>query len=70
MEHSVPKAKGGTDYLRNLFPACISCNLDKGTVRGSSYKRRYEPQTIGGLLVESLGLPPGFLGASRRKSAR
>lgn len=31
IEHSVPKAKGGTDHLRNLFAACISCNLEKGT---------------------------------------
>lgn len=29
-EHSVPKAKGGTDHLNNLYPACISCNRSKG----------------------------------------
>lgn len=31
VDHSVPRAKGGTDHLNNLKPACISCNLDKGT---------------------------------------
>lgn len=31
VEHSVPKAKGGTDHLNNLYAACIKCNLDKGT---------------------------------------
>lgn len=31
IEHSIPKAKGGTDHLRNLYAACISCNLEKGT---------------------------------------
>lgn len=31
VEHSLPKAKGGTDHLNNLYAACISCNLDKGT---------------------------------------
>lgn len=29
VDHSVPRSKGGTDYLRNLKPACIDCNLDK-----------------------------------------
>lgn len=31
VEHSNPKAGGGTDYLRNLYPACINCNREKGT---------------------------------------
>jgi 5-methylcytosine-specific restriction endonuclease McrA len=29
VEHSVPRAKGGTDHGNNLFAACIDCNLDK-----------------------------------------
>ncbi|MBL7960941.1 HNH endonuclease [bacterium] len=29
VEHSVPKSKGGTDHLNNLFPACIDCNRSK-----------------------------------------
>lgn len=29
VEHSVPRSKGGTDHLNNLFPACVSCNCDK-----------------------------------------
>jgi hypothetical protein len=28
--YSNPKAKGGTDRLGNLYPACISCNRSKG----------------------------------------
>lgn len=31
VEHSVPKAKGGTDHLNNLYAACIKCNLEKST---------------------------------------
>ncbi|MGH9766473.1 MAG: HNH endonuclease [Blastocatellia bacterium] len=31
VEHSRCKAKGGTDRLCNLFPACIPCNRRKGT---------------------------------------
>ncbi|MCU0435377.1 MAG: HNH endonuclease [Bacteroidia bacterium] len=29
VEHSVPKSKGGTDNLKNLFPAHITCNRSK-----------------------------------------
>lgn len=38
IEHSNPRANGGTDYLRNLYPACITCNRSKG--KNSSYSAR------------------------------
>jgi len=31
IEHSVPRSKGGTDHLNNLFAACVSCNCDKSS---------------------------------------
>jgi 5-methylcytosine-specific restriction endonuclease McrA len=31
VEHSKPKAKGGTNHMNNLYAACISCNIEKGT---------------------------------------
>jgi 5-methylcytosine-specific restriction endonuclease McrA len=31
VEHSVPRALGGTDHLNNLYAACIVCNRTKGT---------------------------------------
>lgn len=31
VDHSNPRAKGGTDRLNNLYPACIDCNTGKGT---------------------------------------
>ncbi len=31
IEHSVAKANGGSDHLNNLYPACITCNIDKST---------------------------------------
>lgn len=40
IEHSVPKFKGGTDHLNNLFPACIECNLEKGTLHTQTIRRR------------------------------
>ncbi|HVV82860.1 MAG TPA: HNH endonuclease [Kofleriaceae bacterium] len=29
VEHSVPRARGGTDRLNNLYAACIPCNRSK-----------------------------------------
>ena len=31
IEHSNPRANGGTDRLNNLYAACIGCNRSKGT---------------------------------------
>lgn len=67
IDHSKPKSRGGSDYLRNLVPACIECNRLKDDSRGTYFKRKYEPVTLGGQLANMLGLPDGFLGASRRK---
>lgn len=31
VEHSVPRAEGGTDHPNNLYAACVACNRKKGT---------------------------------------
>lgn len=67
IDHSVSKANGGTDHLNNLVPACIGCNQDKSHRNGTHYKKKFEPETLGGQLVDFFGLPKGFLGASRRR---
>ncbi|MBL7739074.1 MAG: HNH endonuclease [Chitinophagaceae bacterium] len=40
IEHSVAKARGGTNHGNNLYAACISCNLEKGTTGSRSIRRR------------------------------
>lgn len=40
VEHSIPRAKGGTNHLNNLFLACISCNCGKGTTHTRTVRRR------------------------------
>ena len=60
VEHSVPKSRGGTSYFRNLFPACIDCNLDKGTRTGKSYRASIERTSdkgldLGNLVVIGIG---------------
>jgi len=44
IEHSIPRAKGGTSHFNNLFPACIDCNIDKG-IRTSRTARKYNGHT-------------------------
>ncbi|HUT53756.1 MAG TPA: HNH endonuclease [bacterium] len=41
VEHSNPRAEGGTDNLNNLYPACINCNRSKGTRSSRSARAVY-----------------------------
>jgi 5-methylcytosine-specific restriction endonuclease McrA len=41
IEHSVPKAKGGTNHQNNLFPACIECNIEKSTMTSRTARGYY-----------------------------
>jgi hypothetical protein len=40
IEHSVPRACGGSDRLNNLYAACISCNRAKGARTTRSMRLR------------------------------
>ena len=40
VEHSNPRACGGSDRLCNLFAACISCNRSKGRCTTRTARRR------------------------------
>lgn len=42
VDHSVPRSRGGTDYLRNLVPACVDCNREKGTRTGKAYRASWK----------------------------
>ena len=39
VDHSRAIANGGTNHMNNLFAACISCNLSKGTVSTKTARR-------------------------------
>jgi 5-methylcytosine-specific restriction endonuclease McrA len=47
VEHSRPRAKGGTDHGNNLYAACIDCNLEKSALSTRTarawYGRRRAP---------------------------
>lgn len=40
VEHSNPKAKGGTDRLQNLLSACVSCNRSKQASSTQAVRRK------------------------------
>jgi len=70
VDHSVPKSKGGSDNLRNLWPTCWTCNLDKSASQGTRYDKNFKPRTFGGRLVESLGGRAGDLGTDPHRDYR
>ena len=70
IDHSKAKAKGGTNYFRNLQPSCIPCNRNKGDTSGTIYKRKFEPKTTGAKVVKFFGMKRGSLGSSRRQIKR
>jgi hypothetical protein len=39
VDHSLAQAKGGSHHLNNLFPACVACNLSKGSSRTQSVRK-------------------------------
>lgn len=41
VEHSIPKSKGGSDNLNNLYAAHISCNREKGAVHTKTARAKY-----------------------------
>jgi len=41
VEHSNPRAFGGTDRYSNLYAACISCNRNKGASSTASARRQH-----------------------------
>lgn len=40
IEHSVARARGGSDHGNNLYPACIGCNRTKGTLASRTARAR------------------------------
>jgi 5-methylcytosine-specific restriction endonuclease McrA len=38
IDHSNPKARGGTGLLRNLVPSCVGCNRSKGALTSAEFR--------------------------------
>lgn len=64
VEHSVPRAKGGTDHLNNLYASCISCNRSKGssTTRSARGKNGYRSAPLSKEKKANNALTGGALG--------
>ena len=41
IEHSKAKANGGSNHFYILFPACISCNIEKGVKHTRTARAKY-----------------------------
>jgi len=41
VEHSIPRSKGGSNHMNNLYPSCISCNKQKGNAANKSVRSKY-----------------------------
>jgi len=39
VDHSRPVSRDGTDYLRNLVPACVKCNRSKSDLTSREFER-------------------------------
>ena len=69
VEHSRPRARGGTDHPNNLYAACVSCNRSKGTRSSAAFRRelglsgppRLEPRTDWSDVLALVGLVGGGL---------
>jgi HNH endonuclease len=44
VDHSRSRANGGTSHRNKLYASCVSCNLEKGALNGSSYLRPIRTQ--------------------------
>jgi len=56
VDHSKALANGGTHHMNNLFPACISCNLEKGTYHKNTIRKRkgyYQTKSDSGCFITS-----------------
>ena len=41
VEHSIPLSQGGTNYLNNLYAACIGCNRSKAVQSSKRVRSQY-----------------------------
>ena len=70
VDHSVPKSKGGTDNLRNLWALCWEHNLDKKAKQGSYYDENFAPRTTAGKIVEYFGGRAGDWGTDSHRDPK
>ena len=38
VDHDIPKSRGGSNNIDNLWPMCAACNRDKADLTGEEYR--------------------------------
>ena len=57
VDHIIPKRNGGNNKYKNLFPACKSCNHEKGHLFINAYRRHKKTLVLHQLIIaEAYGL--------------
>jgi len=52
VDHSNPRANGGTDNMRNLHALCWECNVDKSSTNAKIFDDEFEKETLGGKVID------------------
>jgi len=52
IDHGRSVSGDGSNHMRNLWPACIDCNLGKSTESGTSYDRKFKYKSLSGKVKE------------------
>jgi len=45
-DHDIPLARGGSNYINNILPACGPCNSSKGTLTAGEFRRRLAGEVV------------------------
>lgn len=80
VDHSNPRARGGSDSSRNLNAICARCNIEKRDIDRSLHaaRNRTQAKSTGGRIIDGVNrvtdefgvkenIPDGFAGASRKR---
>ncbi|RZO54167.1 MAG: HNH endonuclease [Sandaracinaceae bacterium] len=66
IDHSNPKAKGGSDRLSNLLPACVPCNRSKreGSTRAARAQHGHSRRPLSAAEIEKAQLRNAGIGGA------
>ena len=67
IDHVVPKSKGGSNDLQNLFPSCMRCNRLKDSLSIEEFRKEIASQTNSLNLRDHVAVDYGLIKLHPRK---